>query len=689
MKHFSLYKGHKSNVTGKRRKYDTNIYTFDIETTSYIIFEGKQYSNLYYQNLTEQQQKDCIKKSTMYLWQFSINEDVYFGRTWDDFYKFLNKLEDNTPELKIVYVHNLSFEFQFLKDVFNFSSVFARKARKVMKANLKDYNIEFKCSLMLSGVKLELLPVIYNLPVQKLVGDLDYNKIRHSKTELSEKELKYGEYDCLVVYHYIKKEIEIYGDIGKLPTTNTGKVRRELFNLTIKDYKYKNAVRKSINTNPHIYNLLVETFAGGYTHANYIYTDKVLKNINSYDIASSYPYVLFTCKYPSTKFKRCNIRTVYDLNISCAYLLVVKFTDISSKYFNNIISYSKCRKITGGVYDNGRVIRAKEIEIVLTDIDFKLILDFYDCKYEILESYYSLYKYLPKTFINFGLEKYVAKTKYKGDSDHQVEYQIQKGMFNSLYGMSVTNLIKDKVIFDDDSKTWEEVQLTNDEIIDALNKEEKKGFLSFAYGVWVTAYARNNLLRRVKELDEYVVYCDTDSIKLVQGYDEKVFTNYNNEVKKQIERVSEYLEIPISKFEPTDIKGKKHLIGVFECETPDGCDFTYEEFITQGAKKYAVKQKDKISITVSGVPKSGAKALKDLKDFKDDFIFDYKDTNKNTLMYCENMDKFLLTDYNGVKYEVNDKSGCCLLPTTYKLGKSLEYANLINDSSRRAIYNEN
>ena len=78
-----------------------------------------------------------------------------------------------------------------------------------MKAKLKDYNIEFKCSLMLSGVKLELLPVIYNLPVQKLVGDLDYNKIRHSKTELSEKELKYGEYDCLVVYHYIKKEIEI------------------------------------------------------------------------------------------------------------------------------------------------------------------------------------------------------------------------------------------------------------------------------------------------------------------------------------------------------------------------------------------------------------------------------------------------------------------------------------------------
>ena len=38
-----------------------------------------------------------------------------------------------------------------------------------------------------------------------------------------------------------------------------------------------------------------------------------------------------------------------------------------------------------------------------------------------------------------------------------------------------------------------------------LEKEKKKSFLSFAYGVWVTAYARNNLLRNVLKLDKYVV----------------------------------------------------------------------------------------------------------------------------------------------------------------------------------------
>ena len=41
------------------------------------------------------------------------------------------------------------------------------------------------------------------------------------------------------------------------------------------------------------------------------------------------------------------------------------------------------------------------------------------------------------------------------------------------------------------------------------------------------------------------------------------------------------------------------------------------------------------------------------------------------------------------KYKVNEKYGCILIPTTYELGKSEEYANLISDeSSKRAIFKE-
>lgn len=121
------------------------------------------------------------------------------------------------------------------------------------------------------------------------------------------------------------------------------------------------------------------------------------------------------------------------MNNRFAYLIVVKFINIKSKYYNNIISQSKCRSIRDGKYDNGRVISASELITTITDVDFKLILQAYECDYEILECYYSVYNYLPKRFINFVLDKYVLKTEYKGVVGKEIEYNRQKSLFNSLY----------------------------------------------------------------------------------------------------------------------------------------------------------------------------------------------------------------------------------------------------------------
>lgn len=683
MLYWTNYRFHQSEILGKRNKFDNTIYTFDIETTSYLILDNKQLKADEYQKLTKKEQDRCIKKSTMYIWQFSINDIVYYGRTWEELKLFLNKLEDVVPFRKFVFVHNLAFEFQYLKSYFRIEEVTARKSRKVMTALLKDYNIMFKCSYMMSNCGLKYLPKLFNLPVEKKVGDLDYSLIRTSITPLTEKELSYCEYDCLVVYHYILNELKTYESVRNIPTTSTGKVRRELKNLVLKDFRYKRLVNKAINTDPHIYNLLQQAFAGGYTHSNWIYTDEILKDIDSYDFTSSYPYILVTHRFPSTEFRRCYLKSVEEMNKRICYLLVVKFKNIECKYYNNFISFSKCRNIRGGKYDNGRIIRAKELEITLTDIDFYFILDTHKCDYEILESYYASYNYLPKQFIEFVLEKYVNKTKFKDVPDKEIEYQKEKNKFNSLYGMSVTNMIRDDVIFDDETKEWKEEELTNEEIIKKLDAEKKASFLSFAYGVWVTAYARNNLLRNVIKLDDKAVYMDTDSIKLLPNYNINTINNYNIFVEKKIAFVSKQLKIDIEKFSPTDIHGKKHTLGVFEK------DAHYDEFITQGAKKYAYKINDEIKITVAGVPKTGAKALKSLNDFKDDFVFDFEYTNKNVLMYCEHQSPSELIDYLGNKTEVSDISGCCLIPTTYVLSKALEYSNLINEnSSKRAIYKE-
>lgn len=701
MIYWNKYKGHESKIIVKKDKkeYDNNIYTFDIEVTSYIKLNGKQYSQSVYEDFTKKQKDKCIFHSIMYIWMLGINDTVYYGRTWNELKEFLYLIDKNTKAKKIFYVHNLSYEFQFLRSQFLMDDVVARTERKVMKCKLADYNIELKCSYFLSNTKLEKLPSVYKLPVEKMVGDLDYSIIRTPNTKLSDKEMGYCENDCLVLYYYIKRELETYGELTKIPMTITGKVRNELKEIVYKNFSYLTRARRAINTDPHVYNLLQQCFMGGYTHANYCYTDLLIKDVDSYDFTSSYPYVMVAYKYPSSEFRKCNVKRKEEMISNFAYLLVVRFTDISSKYFNNFISASKCHYIRGGCYDNGRLISALEIELTLTDIDFNFILDTHECNYEILESYYATYNYLPKLFYNFILDKYVKKTQLKNVTDKEIEYQLEKGKFNSLYGMSVTNTIRDDVSYSN-TDGWSERELTNQDIIDKLEKEKKKGFLSFSWGCWITAYARRNLLINVCKLDDKTIYCDTDSQKLVKGYDKNVILDYNKSVKERLKRVSKLLHIPFDKYEPKDIKGKKHLLGLYEHEKEDFNKYSYMEFITQGAKKYATKSREmddktgelveKIKITVAGVPKkTGAKALKDLNDFRDHYIFKASDTNKQSIIYIDNQKVDTVVDVDGNKYTNTDISGCCMIPCSYELGKSLDYCELLTDnSSKRAVFKE-
>lgn len=514
MKNWLEFNYHFSDrYTKKKKNYDNTIYTFDIETTSYYILNNKIYSAFDYLKLTDDEKEKCIFQSCMYIWMFSINDVVYYGRTFEELEIFLDKIFFYNEDKKIVYVHNLSFEFQFLKSYFKFNNVVARKAHKVMMCLLDKYNIEFRCSYYLSNAKLELLPKIFKLNVKKLVGNLDYSKIRNSKTILSDEELAYCENDCLVLYEYIKKELETYEYLDKIPLTSTGKVRRELKDRVKTNMSYKYKVRRSYNDNPNIYNLLVSCFQGGYTHSNYYYTDTIIRDVSSFDFNSSYPYVLVAYKYPMTSFKECFIKNEKQMISNFAYILIVKFKNISSKYFNNFISGSKCVNVKKGKYDNGRLISAEEIEIVLTDVDFRFILKSHIYEsYEIIKSYYAIYDFLPKEYVEFILEKYVGKTKLKNLEGFEVEYAKTKNSFNALYGMTVTNNIRDEVVFD--GENWQELELSDNDIIKKLKKEKMEGFLSFSWGVWCTAHARNNLLENLIKLDDYVIYSDTDSLKL-------------------------------------------------------------------------------------------------------------------------------------------------------------------------------
>ena len=56
MLYYKEYTCHRYNLIGKRNIFDDTIYSFDIETTSYIKYKGNIYQADYYQNLTKKEQ---------------------------------------------------------------------------------------------------------------------------------------------------------------------------------------------------------------------------------------------------------------------------------------------------------------------------------------------------------------------------------------------------------------------------------------------------------------------------------------------------------------------------------------------------------------------------------------------------------------------------------------------------------
>ena len=124
--------------TNKRITYYNVPAAFDIEVSSF--YDGTPIPE--------------NKRAVMYIWQFGICNLVTTGRTWDEFKKFIGNLEFvldlSEKTILPVYVHNLTYEWQFIRKHFNWSEVFLLENRKPVKA--RTGGIEFRCSLKLSIV---------------------------------------------------------------------------------------------------------------------------------------------------------------------------------------------------------------------------------------------------------------------------------------------------------------------------------------------------------------------------------------------------------------------------------------------------------------------------------------------------------------------------------------------------------
>lgn len=604
-----------------------------------------------------------IEESIMYVWQFGTKDSVVYGRTWEEFVKFINILvticEERETRL-IIYVHNLSYEFQFLRTILEFDpkDVFLMKPRKIIRAIFRKC-IEFKCSYFLSNMSLEQFTGKMNVAHKKLSGEeFDYAKERYPWTGLTEKELEYCCHDVVGLCEAIEKLFEINGDnLLSVPLTSTGFVRRDA----------KRAMKKVPEAyvdrqlpDRHLYEMLREAFRGGNTHANRYYVGKIVGPVFSYDRSSSYPDVQCNDKFPTTPF-----HTVGEVSIreferfrerEKPLLFRVSFREIRLRdpYWGSpYIPIDKCRGAINFVNDNGRILKAEFLSITLTDIDFEIIEEEYIWDdIDIYDLAYSAYYFLPKDLINVTINYFKKKTELKDVPGQEEFYMKNKNKLNSIYGMMAQNPVRQKITLKGLEYIKEDVDIETE-----LLKSRVDQFMPYQWGIWVTARARYRLEEGIRLAKDGFVYTDTDSVKSLQEID---FSQYN---KLRIKASTK------SGAHATDIYGQEHYMGTYEQEK------TVDRFVTWGAKKYCGETDGKLSVTVSGVVrKHSADELRrkgGLEAFKPGLIF--RESGGVEAKYNDHPVKKIEMAGN----ELLIPSNTYLCQSTYQLGITSEYEKLL------------
>lgn len=663
---------------------------FDIETSSVYVGEDKA--------------------AFMYIWMLGLGEKspVYYGRTWEEFLSVCEEIQIvhglNENKRLVIYIHNLGYEFQFMRNHFNWLEVFAVGERKPIRA-LCDYGIEFRDSYILSGYSLaNTAKNLVNHSVKKLEGDLDYSLIRHHNTDLNSEELAYCENDVAIITAYIAEQIELYGDVDKIPMTNTGRVRSHVRHecyYTSKTHrksskgkyvKYRK-IMDDLTLTPEVYTQLKRAFMGGFTHANANYSGKTLTNVSSVDFTSSYPAVMVSEKFPMSRFKDVEIKTVKQLKEYCAkYAMVfdIKFNNIICKIpQETYLSESKCFNLSLPVLNNGRVVKADSLSVTLTDVDFDIIQNVYEWEsVEIANAKFAYKNYLPKAIIKSILDLYQDKTTLKDVEGSEVEYLLSKGMLNSIYGMCVTDIVKDNSIYE--SGNWEVEPVDIDEEIDKYNKSKNR-FLYYAWGLWVTAYARRNLWTGILAAEEDYIYSDTDSLKLLNYEKHLPYIEwFNNSIINKMENMCEYYKFDKQLLAPKTKHGKTKMLGVWDFEG------NYERFKTLGAKRYLVQDNGKLSITVAGLSKQNGlnymleKSDGDLSEvfkmFDDSLYIPAERTGKMTHTYIDDELKFMVKDYKGNTETVNPLSGIHLGACDFTLSIAEQYKDFLTKLKQGYIY---
>lgn len=659
-------------------KYSNRVATLDIESTTFY------------------DKKEKCMKAFVYSIAMNIDGKTHVWRTVKEWLDFLDSIEINDEPL-IIYVHNLGYEFSFLHKYLSeryhinnlccansiHKPIRFRLFEDLGRGMLMGKLIEFRCSFMLSGMS--LAKTCEGQTHTKMVGDLDYSLIRHSKTPLTEKDLGYikGDVECLA--EWVGNMFKKHG-VNNLPLTATGFVRNKCRKACFKEKGYHNFINKLVMSKD-VAKLMIEGFSGGYTHANRKYANKIVKNVKSYDITSDYPARMLLNYYPMSSFVETAPNLFNDLSKTHCCIGVFRFKSIAANDCGSpAISLSKCRRTKQYEDDNGRILYAEEIELVCTEVDiesYKLMYTWEEM--EVVKLYTADRGYLPDVLLKLMYEFYLAKTTLKGVVGKEDEYMFMKSLLNSIYGMMVTGLLRPEFSYNNDESTVEMSNcLTFEELLQKA-QDDKKRFLYYPWGVYITAHARHELFRMISKTNGTYVYSDTDSIKVVYTKE------FDEEIKKRNEELTTLVEKRCKELgidpRPKTVKGEEKMISLWD---DDG---TYTYFKTLGSKRYMcydkkADTKHKWSLTCSGVDKKkgmewfrmkGKTIIGTFNEFRDGIVISKEYSGKTVVRRSMSGEKEYheITDYTGITDTVEVWTYSTISESDYNLQLGERYRKLL------------
>lgn len=623
-------------TTRAKRKHNllsVNI-NVDTETSKHIEYDGNTVTKCY---------------GWIYLYGLEFAGAYSEGRTPSDLIRDLETIrdafgcsEDGTHV--VVYIHNLSYDIQYLKDFLiqrygGEYDMLAVASHKFITFRINAF--EFRCSYKLSNRRLAKWAEDLGVEHQKQTGEIDYTETHYQDEPLAKEQHHYLYYDVMTLKDCIREQMRLFGDnLLTIPLTSTGYVRREIRKKYHKERGAVERFKKTRLTATH-YVLCRREFAGGLTHGNRDFAGDLVRvseiqkqdkykdvtGIRHRDFTSHYPTQQRArlWGFPKTRFMLFYDKGVKDRKLTLTELmkhaqqncLLVEIAIHNLKVKPGVtLPYAQAYKFIEGkissgwvrpVEDNGRLLTMPGTSIVvLNELDLTILIDQYYFDYEILRVHSAtrgcIPEYLKETIDYYfkektRLKKVVKDLKKSGaDPDRLREAErdllIVKQLLNSIYGCTATQSVRTAITMDTNG-VWSEEVLTP-ELLESKLKDYYNNYNNctpYQLGCWTTALARYQLWYVVSKVIGYdhFLYADTDSAFYLSTPEiEQRIEEYNARHRDQAEKDGAYIEVD----------GHKEYYDYFDDENENITEFKFLH-----AKAYAyITEENGLKITVAGVP---------------------------------------------------------------------------------------